>query len=585
MLVLSEALAQEFAKATNDKVAKENKGTYLYGTVRVSGETIEVLFDGADIYTPCSTTVEVQTDDRVMVLVKDRSAVITSNLTTPSIHYKIGPLDINKDSIAWTDVVNGLDYTAGIFAVQNNDLTSPFLRVQIGDEIITSLNYNGKLYSKNAEITGTIYATAGEFSGELKAATGTFAGELSAATGSFSGSLAAATGSFAGSLSAATGTFAGTLTAVDGTFKGNLEAAGGTFKGNLSAAGGTFAGELSAATGTFAGSLSAATGTFKGALSAATGTFKGELSAATGTFAGALSAATGTFKGSLSAAKGTFAGDLSAAGGTFKGNLSAAKGTFAGELSAATGTFKGSLSAATGTFAGSLSAATGSFKGSLSAATGTFSGTLNAAKGTFKGSLSGATITGATGTFSGTVKSQNVVAQKKFYMENTSVSSSLLEALSYTYDPNAGASSSCLYVGKGFANIRIGSSSTSNQKVYMETSNGSYNLATYFGGGILSDVRLKTNIVDTETDALSTLNQLRLRQFDWKADHKHQKLGFIADEIELIDADFASGGGYDDNGNFNLKIVNVGVITAYLVKAIQQLSAKIDILEGRSTNG
>ena len=530
MLVLPDSLAQEFAKATNDKVAKENKGTYLYGTVRVSGAVIEVLFDGADIYTPCTTTVEVQTDDRVMVLVKDRSAVITSNLTTPSIHYKIGPLDINKDSIAWTDVVNGLSYTAGIYAVQNGDLTSPFLRVQIGDDIITSLSYNGKLYSKNAEIEGTIRAKAGEFSGELKAASGTFVGELQAASGSFSGSLEAATGSFAGTLSAAKGTFAGTLTAVDGTFKGNLEAAGGTFKGNLSAAGGTFKGELSAATGSFAGSLSAATGTFAGALSAATGTFKGELKAATG----------------------TFAGNLSAAGGTFKGQLSAA----------------------TGTFAGSLSAATGTFKGSLSAASGSFSGTLSAATGTFKGSLNGATITGATGTFSGTIKSQNVIAQKKFYMENTSVNSSLIETLSYT----STSGRTTLYVGKGFSDVHLGATSTSNQTVYIDTANGSTNAMSILNN-ILSDVRLKTNIQDSDVDGLNVIKQIKIRQFDWKANESHQNIGVIADELEQIDPWFASGGGEE------LKTVNTLYFVSCLAKAVQQLSAKIDILEGRSTNG
>ena len=560
MLVLPDSLAQEFAKATNDKVTKENKGTYLYGTVRVSGASIEVLFDGADIYTPCTTTVEVQTDDRVMVLVKDRSAVITSNLTTPSIHYKIGPLDINKDSIAWMDVVNGTTYKAGIYAVQENDLESLFLGIVIGDEVISSLNYNGKLYSKNAEITGTIHATAGEFSGELKAATGTFAGELSAATGSFSGTLSAAKGTFAGDLSAAKGTFAGTLSAVDGTFKGNLEAAGGTFKGNLSAAGGTFAGELSAATGTFAGSLSAATGTFQGKLEAATGTFKGSL------------------------AKGTFAGDLSAAGGTFKGNLSAAKGTFAGDLSAAKGTFAGSLSAATGTFKGKLEAATGTFKGSLSAATGSFSGTLSAATGTFKGSLSGATITGATGTFSGTIKSQNVIAQKKFYMENTSVSSSLLETLSYTYDPS-NTSSSCLYVGKSFANIRLGSASTPNQNVYLESRTGAIVLKPSTSGVVVSDIRLKKNIRPSTVDALASLNKVELRQYDWKEDNKHQKIGLIADELEQIDSDFTNGGGCDSTGLYNLKTINTGVILAYIVKAIQQLSEKIDNLERRSEIG
>lgn len=71
-------------------------------------------------------------------------------------------------------------------------------------------------------------------------------------------------------------------------------------RGDITGSTGTFSGALSAATGTFAGSLSAATGTFAGSLSAATGTFAGSLSAATGTFAGALSAATGTFSGSVS---------------------------------------------------------------------------------------------------------------------------------------------------------------------------------------------------------------------------------------------------------------------------------------------
>ena len=571
MLVLPDVLAQEFARATNDKVAKENKGTYLYGTVRVSGGVIEVLFDGADIYTPCTSTVEVQTDDRVMVLVKDRSAVITSNLTTPSIHYKIGGLDINKDSVAWTDVVNGETYEAGIYAVKNNDLRSLFLGVKIGDEVISSLDYTGKLYSKNAEITGTIYATAGEFSGELKAARGSFVGELQAATGSFSGELKAATGSFAGTLSAAKGTFGGTLEAVDGTFKGNLEAAGGTFKGNLSAAGGTFKGELSAATGTFAGELSAAKGTFAGALSAATGTFKGELVAATGKFAGELSAATGTFKGSLSAAKGTFAGDLSAAGGTFKGTLSAAKGTFAGSLSAATGTFAGELKAATGTFKGSLSAATGTFAGTLSAAKGTFSGQLSAATGSFKGSLSGATITGATGTFSGTVKSQNVVAQKKFYMENTAVRNTLIETLSYTSSSNG----TCLYVGNGFNDVHLGKSGTANQTVYIDTPTGSTSAASILHG-ILSDQRLKTNIRPSDVDALEVLNRIKIRQFDWLLENNHQSIGVIADELEQIDPGFASGGGNE------LKIVNALYLSSYLVKAVQQLYQMVDDLERRS---
>ena len=54
-------------------------------------------------------------------------------------------------------------------------------------------------------------------------------------------------------------------------------------------------------------------------------------------------------------------GSMSCTNGTFSGTLNGAKGTFAGALSAATGTFAGMLSAATGTFAGTLTAGNWTF--------------------------------------------------------------------------------------------------------------------------------------------------------------------------------------------------------------------------------
>lgn len=85
MAILPENLIKQFAKATND-IMNEKKESFLYGTVRVIDEKIEVLIDGADIYTPCTSSVTVETGDRVVLMIKDRQAVITSNVTNPTIN-------------------------------------------------------------------------------------------------------------------------------------------------------------------------------------------------------------------------------------------------------------------------------------------------------------------------------------------------------------------------------------------------------------------------------------------------------------------------------------------------------------------
>ena len=87
-----------------------------------------------------------------------------------------------------------------------------------------------------------------------------------------------------------------------------------------------------------------------------------------------------------------------------------------------------------------------------------------------------------------------------------------------------------------------------------------------------SDVRLKENIKDTKINGLNAVNKMRLREYDWKADHKHQKVGLIADELEKIDEDLVSGGGYLDDGEMNAKCIDSYSLQMYMLKAIQELS-------------
>lgn len=98
-----------------------------------------------------------------------------------------------------------------------------------------------------------------------------------------------------------------------------------------------------------------------------------------------------------------------------------------------------------------------------------------------------------------------------------------------------------------------------------------------------SDIRLKENIENSETDALETVNRMKVRQFDWKEKMGgwHQNIGFVADELEEIDPNLALGGGYDENGEMDVKQINSPYLLNYAIKAIQELSAKVDEQEKR----
>ncbi len=88
----------------------------------------------------------------------------------------------------------------------------------------------------------------------------------------------------------------------------------------------------------------------------------------------------------------------------------------------------------------------------------------------------------------------------------------------------------------------------------------------------LSDQRLKSNIQSPTQDALDTLNQLQVRQFDWKSDNVHEDFGLIAQEVEQIlpNAVFKVGDYY--------QVKDSGLIPV-LIGAVQKLSKKVNLLE------
>jgi hypothetical protein len=92
-----------------------------------------------------------------------------------------------------------------------------------------------------------------------------------------------------------------------------------------------------------------------------------------------------------------------------------------------------------------------------------------------------------------------------------------------------------------------------------------------------SDKRLKENIVDAPS-AINIANQIPVRSYDWKVDGKHIDYGFVAQELELYFPDAVCKG--DDGETITDQKqtwqVDYGKITPLLLKAIQELNAKVD---------
>lgn len=146
---------------------------------------------------------------------------------------------------------------------------------------------------------------------------------------------------------------------------------------------------------------------------------------------------------------------------------------------------------------------------------------------------------------------------------NTNFGSNLYHAI--VTAPGTG-NRSCSYINTNAAN---------SNGIYYLTVNGQWGASGYASHNITSassDIRLKTNVSDTDEYALSTISKMQVRQFDWKESGEHQKIGFVADELEAIDSRLAFGGGYEEDGSMNVKSVDTFYMMGYVVKGMQEIA-------------
>lgn len=83
-MTLSNDLASQFAKLLNNGNDKKPKETSMYGTFVESDKKKYVKLDGSELLTPVIQTAAAKDGERVTVTVKNRTAVVTGNLSSPA---------------------------------------------------------------------------------------------------------------------------------------------------------------------------------------------------------------------------------------------------------------------------------------------------------------------------------------------------------------------------------------------------------------------------------------------------------------------------------------------------------------------
>ena len=141
---LPKKLINEFAKVTND-TEKPKNDTTVYGVISKNGDSTYVQLDGSELLTPVSTTTDTQDGDRVTVLIKNHTAIVTGNMTSPAARTD----DVKDMDKKFTDDIKDMDKK---FTDENTLITGKIVAAE-GD--IANLKTD-KLSANEAKIT---YAT------------------------------------------------------------------------------------------------------------------------------------------------------------------------------------------------------------------------------------------------------------------------------------------------------------------------------------------------------------------------------------------------------------------------------------------
>lgn len=159
---LSNELISQFVKATKDDKKKSTEST-VYGTAAVYDGKTYVKLDGSDLLTPVTTTTDVKSDERVVVMIKDHTATITGNISSPAARTddvkEIGS-KITEVEILVADKVSTKELeaeSARIDTLVSDNVTIKekltASEAEIDELVANNVTINEKLTAQEAEIT------------------------------------------------------------------------------------------------------------------------------------------------------------------------------------------------------------------------------------------------------------------------------------------------------------------------------------------------------------------------------------------------------------------------------------------------
>ena len=157
-MTLSNDLISQFVKITNDKPEVKNEST-VYGTIVESNGLKCVKIDGSDIATPIQSTTNVGVGDRVTVMIKNHTAVVTGNLSNPSARY----IDISDqtDKITALGILVANKVDTGDFVAEQGRITDLIAdNVLIRNELLAGQGIIEELESDVVVINETLTAHA-----------------------------------------------------------------------------------------------------------------------------------------------------------------------------------------------------------------------------------------------------------------------------------------------------------------------------------------------------------------------------------------------------------------------------------------
>ena len=152
-----------------------------------------------------------------------------------------------------------------------------------------------------------------------------------------------------------------------------------------------------------------------------------------------------------------------------------------------------------------------------------------------------------------------------------------------------------LIVGAGNAGVMINSSmeyysylagTSSQPHMYFNNANGDVGSIDTSGTATAyntsSDYRLKENEV-TLSDGITRLKNLKPYRFNFKSDKDKTLDGFFAHEVAEVVPEAITGekDAVDDDGNMIRQGIDHSKLVPLLVKAVQELTAKVEALEAK----